>query len=104
MGARELRHEWWDNLMLTHGFDRIATGHNADDNVETLLLNLLRGSGVRGLKAMPFDDGRVLRPLLGYTRSTIQNLLDLSGVNHVEDSTNKDSDYRRNFIRNKVLP
>ena len=104
MGARELRHEWWHNLMLTHRFDRIATGHNADDNVETLLLNLLRGSGVRGLKAMPFDDGRVLRPLLGYTRATIQNLLDLSGVSHVEDSTNQDSDYRRNFIRNKVLP
>lgn len=104
MACRRLRHEWFDDLCREHGYLRIATGHNASDNAETLLLNLLRGSGLTGLKGMIPDNGRVVRPLLWATRSEIIALLNELGQPYVTDSTNMQSDYRRNFLRNEVMP
>lgn len=110
MGARELRHQWFDNLRQAGNFDRIATGHHADDNEETLLLNLLRGSGSRGLKGMERDNGRIFRPLLDLRRETIITLLSSLPIppgftsRYITDSSNLSDDYRRNFLRNKVLP
>ncbi|MDE7081852.1 MAG: tRNA lysidine(34) synthetase TilS [Muribaculaceae bacterium] len=110
MGARQLRHEWFDTLRARHGYSRIATGHNADDNEETLLLNLLRGSGTRGLRGMTPLTDRVLRPLLHLSRREI--LLILGAVSpsgdastlYVTDSTNLTDDYRRNFLRHRIIP
>lgn len=110
MGARQLRHEWFDTLCRTHGYSRIATGHNADDNEETLLLNLLRGSGSRGLRGMEHLNERIFRPLLHLSRREILELLqsvpDLpAGLPpYVTDSTNLSADYRRNFLRHRVIP
>ena len=111
MGARELRHDWFDSLRSSYAYDRIATGHNADDNEETLLLNLLRGSGSRGLRGMEPDNGRILRPILHLGRKEILNLLtmipDLSpDADHayITDSSNLSDDFRRNFLRHQIIP
>lgn len=104
MACRRLRHEWFGSLMQTYGFIRLATGHNAGDNAETLLLNLLRGSGIAGLKGMLPDDGRVIRPLLRHSREEILRYLEERGETYVTDSTNLESDYRRNYLRNEVMP
>lgn len=104
MACRELRYEWFRDLKSTVGADRIATGHNADDNIETLFLNLLRGSGTMGLKGMLPDTGEIWRPLLSTHRKEILEYIDMKGLHYITDSTNLSSDYRRNFIRNEVLP
>lgn len=105
MGARNLRHDLFRKIASGEGFDRIATGHNADDNEETLLLNLLRGSGTRGLRGMLPDNGRIIRPLLALPRSVIVRLLEeMPYSGYVYDTTNCHSDYRRNFLRNQVVP
>lgn len=104
MACRELRHRWWDRLVAEEGYSRIVTGHNASDNAETLLLNLLRGSGVDGLKGMLPDDGRVWRPFLDTSRREILEYLNEIGQEYVTDSTNLESDYRRNYLRNIIMP
>ena len=113
MGARELRHGLFRRLAAEGAYDRIATGHNAGDNEETLLLNLLRGSGSRGLRGMDYDNGRILRPLLRLPRTEIMRLLDAvprpqsSGAalpSHITDSSNLTDDYSRNFLRHQVIP
>lgn len=103
MGARELRHEWFADLCRRYDA-LLATGHNADDNAETMLLNMLRGSGVRGLKAMLPHQRHIIRPLLSFHRSEIIEYLDENGSDYVTDSTNRQSYYSRNFIRNEVMP
>lgn len=110
MGARQLRHEWFDTLCRTRHYDRIATGHNADDNEETLLLNLLRGSGSRGLRGMERLNDRIIRPLLHLSRRDIISLLDEMPAppedepRYVTDSSNLSDDYRRNFLRHRIIP
>lgn len=104
MACRELRYEWFFRLLADTGADRLATGHNADDNAETMLLNMLRGAGSRGLGGMDADNGRVLRPLLAVSRSEILEYLAAKGQDYVTDTTNLESDYRRNFLRNQVMP
>lgn len=104
MTCRRLRYDWFDTLLLRHGCVRIVTGHNADDNAETLLLNLLRGSGLKGLRGMLPDTGRILRPLLTCSRAEITAYLGDLAQDYVTDSTNLATDYRRNFIRHEVLP
>lgn len=104
MACRRLRYDWFASLMEETGADRIATGHNADDNIETLLLNLLRGSGTSGLKGMLADNGRIWRPLLRTHRCEIVDYLKARNLGHITDSSNLSSDYRRNFLRNEVIP
>lgn len=104
MTCRRLRYNYFFRIFASHGFSRIATAHNVDDNAETFFLNMLRGSGVKGLKGMLPDDGRILRPLLSFSRSEILEFLDAIGADFVTDSTNLESDYRRNFLRNEVFP
>ena len=103
MAARELRYAWFRELCEEHGFEAVAVAHNADDNAETLILNLLRGTGIRGIRGMGGREG-VLRPLLGTSRSDIRKRMSEHGRRWREDSTNSDSTYRRNLIRNEVFP
>lgn len=104
MACRDLRYELFRRLKSEGGYDRIAVAHNSDDNVETLLLNLFRGSGVSGLRGMLPDTGEIIRPLLELSRKDIEAYLSERGESFMIDSTNQCSDYRRNFIRNEVLP
>lgn len=104
MACRELRYAEFRRIMAETGCDRIAVAHNSDDNAETLILNLMRGAGVSGLRGMLPDTGEIIRPLLGVDRTAILSYLASQGEDYVTDSTNLSSDYARNFVRNEVLP
>lgn len=112
MAARELRYSWFADLCHSEGYCAVAVAHNANDNAETLILNLVRGTGIDGLAGMsavsdlPYSDGsvRLLRPLLGCTRKQIEGHVFAGKVPYREDSTNSSSEYKRNRIRNEVLP
>lgn len=98
--ARALRYAFFDSLDT----DIVATAHTADDNAETLLLHLLRGTGPRGLCGIPAVRGRYLRPLLTVSRAQIEQYLSEHKINHIEDSTNTADDCVRNRIRHHVMP
>lgn len=102
--CRELRYEEFRKLKNERKFDRIAVAHNANDNAETLLLNLMRGAGISGLRAMLADTGEIIRPLLAISRREILGYLEAKNETFVTDSTNMSCDYRRNFIRNRIIP
>lgn len=102
--ARRLRYEFLEKTASELGCDRIATAHNADDNAETVIFNLCRGTGLAGLCGIPPVRGRIVRPLLDMTRADIERYLDSNGIPHVEDSTNALDDYSRNIIRHRVTP
>lgn len=112
MAARELRYAWFSELCRVHGYDALAVAHNANDNAETLMLNLLRGTGLRGITGMAQSgeggpDGTiplVLRPLLGMTRKEIEAYARQHSVPFRTDRTNLENEYRRNGIRNLVFP
>ena len=103
MAARNLRYDWFAEMCREQGFDAVAVAHNADDNAETLILNLLRGTGTRGLRGMGGREG-VLRPLLDIPRADIRAWMESHGRSWREDSTNADSTPKRNRIRNEVFP
>ena len=102
--ARELRYAFLQKTAEELGCTRIATAHNAEDNAETLLLNLCRGSGAAGLRGIPPVRGNIIRPLLGCTRAEIEEYLRENHVPHVEDSSNAGDEYSRNLIRHRVTP
>lgn len=108
MAARAQRYAWFAELCRTEGFAAVATAHNANDNAETLVLNLLRGTGSRGMRGIPaagtLDGVRVIRPLLGAERAAIEARLRERGLAWREDSTNRSGEYRRNRIRGAVFP
>ena len=108
MAARELRYAWFAELCRAEGFAAVATAHNANDNAETLVLNLLRGTGSRGMRGIPaagtHDGVRIVRPLLGVERAQIEAWLRERGIAWREDSTNRSGEYRRNRIRGEVFP
>lgn len=104
MACRELRYAWFELERERLGCSVIAIAHHADDQVETFFLNLLRGTGVKGLAGMQPLNGHIWRPLLGTTRQEIINYLESIGQDYVIDSTNAENEYRRNRLRNIVLP
>lgn len=104
MAARRLRYEWFDALRRERKLDYVAVAHHRDDNVETFLLNLLRGAGIHGLTGMRNERGGVVRPLLETTRAEILQFLESEGQPFVTDSTNADTLFRRNKIRHELLP
>lgn len=102
--ARELRYAFLNEAADELHASVIATAHNADDNAETVLFALARGSGLRGLAGIPARRGRIVRPMLDVTRAEIEAYLAGHGIEHVEDSTNASLDYSRNRIRALVMP
>lgn len=112
MAARELRYSWFAELCIAEEFRAVAVAHNANDNAETLLLNLLRGTGSRGVRGMadrsplPGTDGKalILRPMLDIERRDIECWMSSRGYGWREDRTNGDNVYKRNLIRNEVFP
>lgn len=104
MAARELRYEWFNRLLQERSLQAVAVAHHRDDSVETFLLNLIRGSGVNGLKGIRPQNGRVVRPLLDIGRQDILEYLQAMGQEYVTDSTNLQDEYMRNKIRLNVLP
>lgn len=105
MACRDLRYEWFESLRLELGAGGIAVAHNADDNAETLMLNLMRGTGISGLRGMlPLTERHIVRPMLHIHRSDIERYLSERGLDFVTDSTNLANDFSRNKMRNMVMP
>ncbi len=106
--ARLLRYSFFNNIMKEKGIPVLATAHNADDNLETLIFNLTRGSGAKGMRGIPrsreCESGVVVRPILHMTKKEILEYCEANGLSFVTDSTNADTDYSRNLIRAKVIP
>ena len=112
MAARELRYTWFDRLCREEGYGALAVAHHADDNAETLLLHLLRGTGSRGLSGMKAvsripvkgSETPLLRPLLPFTRAEIDAFVAAEGIPFREDASNADPSFRRNRLRTEVFP
>lgn len=104
MAARELRYRWFEELLNTYDADAVAVAHHRDDSVETLLINLTRGSGITGLTGIKPKNGNVVRPLLCVSREDIYAYIENNGLEYVTDSSNSSDIYTRNFIRLKVIP
>ena len=103
MAARELRYAWFNDLINANEC-LLALAHHADDQIETFFINLLRGSGIKGLKAMQPRNGMYIRPLLWATREEIKNFAIENGIQWRDDSTNSDTVYLRNKIRHDLMP
>ncbi len=104
MAARELRYAWFNKTATETMCSSIAVAHHADDSIETVLLNLIRGTGLKGLTGIEPKNGKVARPLLCCNRSEIENYAGKYKIPYVTDSTNASNDYSRNKIRNVLLP
>ena len=104
MAARELRYKWFDQLRQDMGAAGICVAHHRDDSVETVLLNLVRGTGLRGLTGIQPRNGFILRPFLCVSRAEIEAFLSGRGQKYVTDSTNLEADVLRNKVRLQVLP
>lgn len=104
MAARELRYNWFEQLRKDIGAVGICVAHHRDDSVETVLLNMIRGTGLRGLTGIQPRNGYVLRPLLCVSRDEIEHFLAKRGQKYVIDSTNLEADVKRNKVRLQVLP
>ena len=102
--GRKLRYDFLFRTAEQIGAARIATAHHAQDQAETVLLNLLRGTGPEGLGGIPPVRGRIVRPLLQTSRTEIEDYLEAHHLSHVEDSTNEDTHYARNRLRRELWP
>ena len=104
MACRELRYQWFRELLDRDYAQAIAVGHHREDQIETFFLNLLRGSGLAGLAGMRYRNGHVVRPLLDTSRADIEAYLNEKGLSWVVDSTNASDDFARNRLRNRLIP
>lgn len=104
MAARELRYTWFHGLMKTHGFTKVLTAHHLDDNLETFLINLSRGTGIDGLTGIPEHTETIARPLLKYSRAELLAYAKSNGLEWREDASNADAKYLRNKIRLELVP
>jgi len=104
MAARELRYQWFNELIVSHQFQFVATAHHLNDSLETALLNLVRGSGLEGLIGIPSLSGNRFRPLMFATRREIENYAAENDIVWREDSSNQTDAYQRNLIRHKIIP
>jgi tRNA(Ile)-lysidine synthase len=104
VAARQLRYEWFNELVIKHGYDRIATAHHLDDQVETFLINLARGTGIAGLHGIPLRQGKIIRPMMFTGRREIEAYARANNIDFVQDSSNLSVKYTRNRIRLKVIP
>jgi tRNA(Ile)-lysidine synthase len=104
MAARDLRYAWFYELLYNHDAQAIAVAHHADDSIETMLMNLVRGTGLKGLTGIQPRNHKVVRPLLCCNRLELETYLVRFDLDHIEDSTNASVDYQRNKFRNEVLP
>lgn len=104
MAARELRYQWFNEVLVEQQYDFLATAHHLNDSIETVLLNLVRGSGLEGLDGIDSKNGKVIRPMLFATRGQIENYAKENKIEWREDRSNATDDYSRNFIRHQVYP
>ncbi|GFD91632.1 tRNA(Ile)-lysidine synthase [Alteromonas sp. KUL156] len=104
LAARELRYSWFDSLSKENNFDYILTAHHADDNLETFLINLSRGTGLEGLTGIPSINKNIIRPLLIFSREEIITFAKKNNIEWREDESNSETKYLRNKIRHQIVP
>jgi len=104
MAARNLRYHWFDELVKAEGYAKIITAHHKTDNAETVLLNMVRGTGLKGLEGISAISGNIIRPLLNFSRDEIEDSAKELNLKYREDSSNANDKYYRNKIRLHVLP
>ncbi|QJD95370.1 tRNA lysidine(34) synthetase TilS [Mucilaginibacter robiniae] len=104
MAARELRYAWFEKIRQLHQYDVVALAHHQNDTIETILLNLTRGTGIAGLHGILALNGRLVRPLLFLTRTEIDTLIQQNQFAYREDSSNSSVKYARNKLRHEVIP
>ena len=104
MAARELRYNWFDELMSTAHYDYVLIAHHTNDNIETVLINLTRGASLNGLVGIPEINGRIVRPLLPFTRDEIEHFTITNNITWREDESNQSTKYFRNKIRHQIIP
>jgi len=104
MAARRIRYAFFEKSADDYKIDFIAVGHNMDDLVETQLYNLFRGAGIAGLRGIPQTRGRIVRPLIDFRREDLRELLRTQNIQWREDETNNENVYKRNKIRNQLIP
>ena len=104
MAARKLRYDWFNEISTKYKYDSILIAHHADDVIETFMINLMRGSGLKGLVGIPQIRGKIIRPLLPFTRMEILNYANEYNIKWREDGSNAKTDYLRNKLRHKVIP
>ncbi len=104
MAARAIRYEWFEQLSQAHGYDFTATAHQREDSLETLLLNLSRGTGIEGLTGIQPKQGQIIRPLCCFSKAAIKRYALDQGIDWREDRSNASNAYMRNKIRNHILP
>jgi tRNA(Ile)-lysidine synthase len=103
--ARKARYNFFDRLARAHGYTAVATGHQANDNAEAVLMHVLRGSGTRGLGGIPpIRDGWIVRPLINLKRSEIIAYLNRHSISYISDESNQDLSFQRNRIRHALIP
>lgn len=104
IAARKLRYEWFNEVLITENLDYVVTAHHLDDQIETFLINLTRGTGLDGLTGIPSQNGHIIRPLLPFTREEIENFAKENNIKWREDSSNASHKYLRNKLRHDVVP
>ena len=104
MAARRLRYEWFEELADKYGYNKIAIAHNNDDTIETFFINLIRGTGIRGLNGIPVTNGKIVRPLIFAPRNEIEEYACNNCIAYRDDSTNASDKYLRNKIRHNLIP
>lgn len=104
MAARDLRYDWFKELREVFNYKYIAIGHHADDVAETVLINLVRGTGIHGLSGIKSKLGKIVRPLLPFARKQLLEYAKENSIVFREDSTNAETDYVRNKIRHQIMP
>ncbi|KYG73036.1 tRNA lysidine(34) synthetase TilS [Roseivirga echinicomitans] len=104
MAARDLRYAWFNELLKEQNLDQLAVAHHAQDNLETVLLNLARGTSISGLRGMLPKSENIIRPLLGFERDEIENFAKQEGIEWREDSSNASDNYKRNYLRHQIIP
>jgi tRNA(Ile)-lysidine synthase len=104
MAARELRYQWFNEIAASFGYSKIAVAHHQNDSVETILLNLTRGTGIAGMHGILPLNGNIARPLLFLTRDEIDTIVAAENLKYVDDSSNASVKYARNKLRHEVIP
>lgn len=102
--ARNLRYKWFEELRLQNGYNWLVTAHHADDNIETVLMNFFRGTGIKGLHGILPKQNKIVRPLLFANKKTLQLFAAEKNIEFVTDYTNEQNDFTRNYFRNELIP
>ncbi|HEX7356390.1 MAG TPA: tRNA lysidine(34) synthetase TilS [Ignavibacteriaceae bacterium] len=102
--GRKIRYDFFEKISNQHRYNKIATAHNADDTTETVLLNLIKGAGLKGISGIPIKRKNIIRPILALSKNEILNYLENNLFEYRTDSSNLSNEYERNFLRNEIIP